>query len=158
MFKSSSNKVQVIEDWPPISSGAPMPLVWSDEATLVVRYITTNDEFAIIKFPLVSDYKFGGPNDEALSGHPLYKNGLQFYSAHRVVNSSWIEELEQRNSVHPQHDRARFLEGKVHYILTFHDSTLELVSMEIRGMHPEISVFSGKDDSALQHWRSLLHV
>ncbi|NQT91487.1 MAG: hypothetical protein HQ559_01905 [Lentisphaerae bacterium] len=82
---------------------------------------------AIVKFPHASIFQFGLPNDEALNGHPLYKNGLTSYAVHRVENSSWIQELEERNSVHDQHDRERFLRDRVHYVFTFHDSTLECV-------------------------------
>jgi len=33
--------------------------------------------------------KFGGPNDEALGGHPLYERGLGRYGVYEVFNSSW---------------------------------------------------------------------
>jgi hypothetical protein len=43
--------------------------------------------------------KFGHPNDEALSGHRYYRNGLTAYSAYEVIGSEWIEELRQINQV-----------------------------------------------------------
>jgi len=92
-------------------------------------------------------FQFGSPNDEALDGHPLYKNGLKFYSVHRVEDSSWIRELEKRNSVHPQHDRKLFLENKVHYVFTFQGSTLECVVTEGEYWKPKIQVCSSYEEA-----------
>jgi hypothetical protein len=72
---------------------------------------------------------FGGPNDEALSGHPLYSRGLKFYSAHQVLNSSWIKIREKMNSVHPRHNPIFFYK-KNHYIITFHDNMFECIADE----------------------------
>jgi len=151
----SSDEVQLINDWPPINS-VPLPLIWSDAHSLAVRYLSTEEKVAVIRFPLVYEFRFGGPNDEALNGHPLYKNGLKFYSAHKVQNSTWIESLERSNSVHQRHDRVRFMEGKVHYILTFQDSTLECIAMEIRNSYPEVKSFAIEDESANRYWRSIV--
>ncbi|MCL2091171.1 MAG: hypothetical protein FWH11_08130 [Micrococcales bacterium] len=80
-----------------------------------------------VTFRLVHAIKFGGPNDEALEGHPLAGKGLQVYSAHRVVNSRWITAEEQVNSVHPQH-RGGWHDRLNHYVLCFHDQTLECLA------------------------------
>ena len=117
----------VLSDWPQPASGAPMPVAVGDDTSLFVRYYTSADKVVVVHFPLCSDFTFGSPNDEALNGHPLWGRGLSFYSVHRVENSSWIAQLERRNSVHPRHEKKQFLEGLSHYIFTFHDSTLECV-------------------------------
>jgi hypothetical protein len=116
-----------ISDWPQPVAGVPAPKVWADESSVFLRYYTDNKVVVVVHFPSCHQFKFGAPNDEALGGHPLYVKGLGFYGVFRVENSSWIEQLERQNSVHPSHGRKWFLEGKQHYIFTFHDSTLECV-------------------------------
>lgn len=83
--------------------------------------------FAIVRFVHPQTHMFGWPNDEAINGHPLHKNGLDAYSAYEVLNSPWVKQLEQRNSVHPRHRAGAYLKLP-HYILTFHDSTLECIA------------------------------
>jgi hypothetical protein len=119
-----------------------MPEIFADDSSLSIAYLTADGKCAAIHFPLCSIFTFGSPNDEALAGHPLYGKGLQFYSVHRVDNSSWIGLLERRNSVHPRHDPKAFLEDKRHYIFTFHDSTLECVVTEGKWWKPEIQEFA----------------
>lgn len=104
--------------------------VYADEHGLLVRYLV-NDGCAIIYFPSCAIFKFGMPNDEAISSHPLYENGLKFYSAQKVENSSWIRCLAKQNSVHDNHDENKFIDGLVHYIFTFQDSVLECISATI---------------------------
>jgi hypothetical protein len=48
----------------------------------------------VVKLSRVHSVKLGGPNDEALHGHPLTGQGLRLYGAHRVLNSQWIAEEE----------------------------------------------------------------
>ena len=131
-----------LSDWPQPDAGAPMPEVFADDTSLSLTYLTAAGKYAAIHFPLSSIFTFGAPNDEVLAGHPLYGKGLQFYSVHRVEDSSWLLELERRNSGHPRHDRSRFLEDKRHYIFTFHDSTLECVVNEGKWWKPEIQEFA----------------
>jgi hypothetical protein len=66
--------------------------------------------------------KFGYPNDEALPGHPLYKQGLSYYGVYEVRGSSWIKQMEEQNCVSFPKFRGW---GIRHFIFTFHDSTLE---------------------------------
>jgi hypothetical protein len=74
--------------------------------------------------------KVSGPNDEALPGHLLYRYGLKHYSIHRIDNSPWIAELEQQNSVHPQHSRAAYLRNKVHYLFALKEEVVECIVTE----------------------------
>jgi len=91
-----------------------------------------------VEFLRVRSIKFGGPNDETLAGHPLFGKGLEFYAAHEVINSRWIEEEEKIDSVHPQH-RGGWRDSLRHYIFTFHDETLECLAEEIRTEQLECS-------------------
>lgn len=143
----SEERAIILQDWPQPDGGAPMPIVIADDTSLILRYHTQAGKLAVIRFPLCSVFTFGSPNDEALSGHPLYGRGLQFYSVHRVESSSWIDLLERRNSVHHNHSRDRFLEDKRHYVFTFHDSTLECVVNEGRFWQTEIKEFTSESDA-----------
>ena len=81
----------------------------------------------VIEMRGCSDIRFGGPGDEAISGHPLHGKGLGGYRAHEVLNSAWIEERIKVNSVHPQHSEAPFRQLH-HYALLFHDEMLEALA------------------------------
>jgi hypothetical protein len=89
------------------NAGAPMPHVFSSEGKAFVLFYTDilrgdakarfRDDaggdvgvpaLAAAEFIRMRAIKFGGPNDETLSGHPLFGKGLEYYSAHDVINSS----------------------------------------------------------------------
>lgn len=70
------------------------------------------------------------PNDEAASGHPLDGRGLELDRAHLVRNSEWIEEVDRANSVHPQFRPIEESGGR-HYVLVFHDDTLEVIAKRV---------------------------
>jgi hypothetical protein len=48
------------------------------------------EQIALVEFQRCYAHRLGGPNDEVVTGHPLYGRGLQAYAAHRVINSPWI--------------------------------------------------------------------
>ena len=83
----------------------------------------------VVEFVGVTSVKMGSPNDEVLNGHPLWGSGLEFYQAHEVRNSQWIRELMQINRVHDRFRESRW-SGRRHFILTFHDETLECVARD----------------------------
>lgn len=142
----------VLAEWPQPAAGAPKPEAWADDTSLLIRYRTADDHVIIIRFPMCSHVIFGQSNDEALAGHPLYERGLTFYSVHEVRNSSLVDLLERRNSVHPSHDRAFFVRDMKHYIFTFQDSTLECVVIEGESWKPSIRMFASEKEAA-RHWR-----
>ena len=146
MFKAL-DKIVVLKEWPQPEAGAPEPVIYADESNFVLRYHTENDKIAVVVFPLVNIFKFGSPNDESLGGHPLISKGLKYYSVHEVINSYWVAELEKQNSVHPQHDTDNFIKDKHHYIITFHDSTLEIVATEGEFWKPVINVVKSEDEA-----------
>lgn len=127
--------------------GAPLPLLLSDEHRLLLAYIVSEPDpawdgtsvaivspasqglsIAILDFHRPYAQMFGPPNDEAFGGHPLAARGLSPYAAFEVEHSSWIRKHERMNSVHPRHDRERFLARKRHFVFAFHDSTFECVA------------------------------
>ena len=118
---------------PPMDTGAPMPAVYSDETGLTCAYVigATHSESAstaILHFEGVLYYAMGYPNDEALSAHPLYANGLGFYGFHVVENSPIIADLDRRNQVHKRHVAGAYMKRFRHWIITFHHETLEVVA------------------------------
>jgi hypothetical protein len=137
----------VFSGWPQPDAGAPLPSISADENSLFVRYSTDAGKVAVVYFRLYDCFTFGSPGDETLIGHRLFGRGLGFYSTHRVENSAWIAQLERQNSVHPQHDKERFLLNKTHYIITFHDTTFECVVNEGGSWPTEVSVFNDHDEA-----------
>jgi hypothetical protein len=143
-------RIEVIEDWPPPDTVTPA-VVWAGPSVLMVVYGTGEGEAAVVSFSNWVDVKVGGPNDEAFSGHPLYKYGLRHYSIHRVENSPWLDELERQNSVHPLHSSERFRESKVHYIFALKEETVECLVRESNTPSARTDVFES-------HQRALQHV
>lgn len=138
---------QVIDLGPRWDTGAPLPhLISNGSRTFIVchadepgphwdgTYVTvvSPDDthpslFVVIELWGCAEIRFGGPNDEAIAGHPLYGKGLAGYRAHEVINSAWIEDAIRVNSVHPYHSDAPF-QGLHHYALLFHDEMLEALA------------------------------
>ena len=120
-------------DLPQSSVGAPLPVVLANEQDVLLAYLIEEesedrDAFAIIRFERCVAHMFGPPNDETFRVHPLATRGLAAYSFFEIQHSSWIRTLEEMNRVHPYHDRERFLKDKVHFIVSFHDSTFECIA------------------------------
>ena len=119
---------QVIDIGPRWDLGAPLPhLVSNGSRAFVVCLASQPDPrwdgtcvtvvspadahpslLVVIEMRGCSDIRFGGPGDEAISGHPLHGKGLAGYRAHEVLNSAWIEERIKVNSVHPQNSEVPF--------------------------------------------------
>jgi len=125
-------------------AGAPMPVLLSGLRTFVAFYLGVQDgQFArtnprvtdpqadrgvgVVEFKRATSVKIGSPNDEVLRGHPLWGSGLEFYSAHEVENSPWITELIELDRAHERFDEGQWT-GRRHFMLTFHDETLECVA------------------------------
>ena len=82
------------------------------------------NEVRAIKFDS-SNVRYGGPNDEARSGHPLAKHGLGSYGLFEVSNSPWVQEAITANRVHPKHSDSMFSNQR-HFIACFKDVMLEV--------------------------------
>lgn len=125
-------------------AGTPMPVLLSGLRTFVAFYLSVHDPqvdgtnlratdpqadhgIGIVEFKRATSVKIGSPNDEVLRGHPLWGSGLELYSAHEVENSPWITELMEVDRAHERFDESQWT-GRRHFILTFHDETLECVA------------------------------
>jgi hypothetical protein len=81
----------------------------------------------MLQFHIPLMHVLGPPNDEAFRGHPLWRRGLDYYSAYRVEHSSLLRRVVAMNYVHPRNDPAAF-DNFHHYIVTFEDSTFECLA------------------------------
>jgi hypothetical protein len=150
--------------------GAPLPVVVANEDALLLAYLlnepdpnwdgayatvvspdSVGNAFAVVVFQELSAHMFGPPNDEAFEGHPLASRGLRPYGVFEVRRSSWLRRLERMNSVHPSHNRQRFMDGKRHYVFAFHDTTFECIA---HGFTFEVR--RGSMRSALDHMAGAL--
>ena len=134
---SATPKVDKWGEPPAMDAGAPMQALYSDETGLTCAYVigATHPESgstAVLHFEGVLYYAMGYPNDEVLNAHPLYANGLGFYSFHVVANSPLIADLDRRNQVHDPHVAGDYMKRFRHWIVTFHDETLEVVATKAR--------------------------
>lgn len=85
------------------------------------------DEVVTAEFVRCTSFRMGFPNDEALHGHRLWGRGLESYRAHEVSESAWLAELRTIESVHPEASAVPFEDAR-HFVLTFHDSTVEAIA------------------------------
>jgi hypothetical protein len=141
---------QVIDIGPRWDVGAPLPHLISDGSRAFVVCLASQPDpdwdgtyvtmvspadqhpslFVVLELWGCQEIRFGGPNDEAIAGHPLHGRGLDSYRAHEVLNSAWIEEAIGVNSVHPHHSDAPFRQLH-HYALLFHDEMIEALARGI---------------------------
>jgi hypothetical protein len=141
---------QVIDIGPRWDVGAPLPHLISDGSRAFVVCLASQPDpdwdgtyvtmvspadqhpslFVVLELRGCQEIRFGGPNDEAIAGHPLHGRGLASYRAHEVLNSAWIEEAIRVNSVHPHHSDAPFRQLH-HYALLFHDEMIEALARGI---------------------------
>lgn len=121
------------------SAGAPEPfIVSSEQRTLLGFYAQSEDgdqseseAVSVAELVGCTSVKFGFPNDEALHGHRLYGAGLGYYQLHEVDNSAWLIELRAIEAVHHRAPAVPF-ENARHFVLTFHDSTVEAIARDVR--------------------------
>jgi len=143
----------------PWDMGAPLPHVLSSGYKTYLMYLVREPDpnwdgtyvtvvdptspevlpIALVEFIRCYDFKFGGPNDEVMEGHPLHGKGLGSYDAHLIANSHWLAELEQINSVHIFYNPSAWKGPKLkHYMLLFHDEMFECIAEDHK-----IEVFQG---------------
>ncbi len=147
-------RIVIVEDWPLPDTVTPA-IVCRMPSTLLIAYGTGEDQVAVVRFSHGGTVKVGGPNDEALRGHPLHPFGLQPYAIHRVESSPWLDELERLNSIHPRHSAARFRADKVHYVFALKEETIEVMAWEPPGSSVVVDVFESRD-LALRYLREQL--
>jgi hypothetical protein len=114
------------------------PVLYITERELLISYLIApvalsvedQEECAVVKFSGVSVFTYGYPNDEALPGHPLFGDGLKYYSFNVMENSPRIEEMRKQNAVRFPASGSLWNDCKP-FIVTFQDETLEVVCREI---------------------------
>ena len=144
-----------LNDIPQSSVGAPLPIVTADEHQAAVAFYrqetphdwagssvrvvdyTSDEPWAIVVFGGCYALMFGPPNDEAFNGHPLASRGLGPYGAYLIAESSWLRQLERMNAVHHRHNTETFMRHRLHFVLSFHDSTFECIASGYRVMRGE---------------------
>jgi hypothetical protein len=105
-------------------------LLATDYRTLFACYLPGDEDRVVVgEFTGRVSVRFGMPNDEVVHGHPCGV-ALLHYGVHIIHNSTWLAELREIESVHPQATEPPFV-GARHYFLTFHDSSLEAVATQL---------------------------
>ena len=131
-------------------AGAPMPHLLIGLRTFLLFYARAGgedpaeDRIGLLEIVGCAAARYGPPNDEALENHPLWGNGLGFYAAHQVENSSWLPEWRELALIKGAQASALPQELR-HFIFTFHDETVEVLAHD-----PNAEVFSGSMTEALQ--------
>ena len=78
-----------------------------------------------------SSVSMAGPNDEAISGHRLYRAGLSnVLWAGEVYGSTLIRSLEMQNRVHPNHNPANWT-GLRHHVVRTKECVVEVVARTV---------------------------
>lgn len=111
-------------------AGAPAPVLISGPRTFVVFHLSEIDDdggIGVVEFKRVISVKMSSPENAVIQGHPLWGSGLEPYQAHEVRNSGWIRELMAVNRIRSASRDSRWSSAR-HFVLTFHDETLECVA------------------------------
>lgn len=164
------DRVIELDGVPQSSVGSPRPILLCDERRLLLAYILEDEpidwdnlpdlpdepdlgeSIALVEIEAYKSFRFGGPNDETIHGHPLWSRGLRPYGAFRVEKSSWIRSLEKINSVHDRHN-PKYYDDLRHLIFTFHDSMFECAATGF-----QISEHHGTSEDILELMQSRLRL
>lgn len=113
-----------------IDYGAPTPIIYSTEHQVKLSfYLSREDDNkrGLIIFDGLCQFKFGYPNEEAITGHKLYREGLYPLSFYEIKKSSWLQEIIDANKIHPYHKDSQF-EKYRHYFFPLHDNSFEILA------------------------------
>lgn len=105
-------------------------------STTVLLYSITLSEnksqesTAILSFSGCAACRLGSPNDETISGHPLFGKGIDVGGAYTVVNSHWLIELEKINAKHDQFSLGEW-QNKNHYLILFKNNTFDCIANSV---------------------------
>jgi hypothetical protein len=118
-----------IKDLPTCCPGTSSATVLAYSGTVRLMYETRDspwpdsDSWAVIRFHDCGPYHGGGPNDEAVHNHRLYKHGLLGYSIQEVLNSPWLR--EQNALKHRDGNPDTPLARRRHFILALKETLFE---------------------------------
>lgn len=112
-------------DLPEMTASSAAFALRRDGDTLWLAYLLAGDEsgYAIVRFDRVDHHTSGPPNDEGLHRHPLWGQGLGFYQFHRIADAP---------------------PGKIHWIATFHDETLDVVAVSCQVVAAGVNANDGE--------------
>lgn len=89
------------------------------------------------------------PNDEAISGHPLWRSGLgDVRWLGLVERSARVRALTAQNSVHPSHDQRRY-DSLDHYIVPLKECVAEVVAGSVEMLRYGRSTLEAAADALL---------
>jgi hypothetical protein len=93
------------------------------------------------------EFRYGDPSDDYLSTHPLYGAGLDYYQAHIVENSVWLQEVCGRT-------RRPAVSGvnRMHVVLTFKPGIVECICGRIHAHCERRSVATVAQANASEVW------
>jgi hypothetical protein len=132
------------------SAGAPVPVLLASEGRTLFAFEHADETARIAEFVECVAVQFGFPDDETQHGHPLWSSRLTFYAAHELRESPWLAQLRLIESVHSQSLPQPFANCR-HFVLTFHDSTIEAVARELVVLSQHDTV-----EGAIPHMVSML--
>ncbi len=116
--------------WEPSAPDAVLAVADSGRAVLALRphFDDPDQDCVVVVWSGTRAAVMGPPNDEARSGHRLYRRGLaELLWAGQVEHSEWIADLERQNRGHNPHDSARYAR-LTHFILPLKDSVVEVAA------------------------------
>ena len=119
--------------WEPSSPGAVLLANDSGDARLTMRaHVDDADQRPVVLVWLRSwAVRMEPTNDEALTGHPLYRAGLRdVLWVGEVLQSRLIANLEKRNRFHALHDPHRFRQLR-HWVVPLKEVLVEVVAESI---------------------------
>jgi hypothetical protein len=121
------------------TAAAPRPVVVGSEDRTLFGFEHPDGGARVAELVRCVGVRFGFPNDEAQHGHPLWGAGLTFSALHEVRGSPWLDELRRIEAAHPSAPVDPFPRGR-HFVMTFHDSTLEAIADDVRvvGRYPGV--------------------
>jgi len=143
-----------ISEWkgaPQIDMGAPMPGIVVCGRELFVAYIVADSGpvgefealYAVVRFSGVLQHTFGYPDENSFVVHPLFSSGLAC-GFNEVRNSPYVRELASRQErVQP---RAEAYLELAHWIVGFHDETLEVIGDTVEFISHRLGCFSSRSD------------
>lgn len=116
--------------WEP---NAPSAVMVSDDAGRTALALRAHRDDAdqrnvVLVWRRVEFAALSAPNDEAISGHPLWRSGLgDVRGLGLVERSALVRALAAQNSVHPSHDQRRY-DSLDHYIVPLKERVAEVVA------------------------------
>ncbi|ESQ78207.1 hypothetical protein [Asticcacaulis sp. YBE204] len=71
----------------------------------------------VLRFGHVYQHRFGQPDENTVAQHPLYRCGLDTYTAVEIFESPWLNEAND--------------EALRHFFIAFHDSSFECLAKQL---------------------------